>query len=290
MSSLESWSSSSRGSADPSEPDLRVSEVVQPLEAIRPSFIPETISCSLVPDDLPLIRAQYGIPPEYELELPGPNGRACFPPPGRFCLYLDDFHAGLRLPLPSFVFDLFNFFNISLASVVPNSFRFVIGFLSLCLLAEVVPTISLFRSFYTLKRHPTAKDWWYVSPQFGKKGLLKGAPSSVHNWKDRFFFVSCPLLDLGLPSWGHLRESARRPPGLERRDLDASNKLKDYKVPSLSELLDAQTLFNFGLSPFDPKGSRSCDLPFCLPPNKHLANSGLCDLCRDDTGGSRGAR
>ncbi|EHA8588843.1 hypothetical protein COCNU_scaffold006836G000020 [Cocos nucifera] len=84
------------------------------------------------------------------------------------------------------------------------------------------------------------------------KELLKRAPSSIHNLKEKFFFVSYPILELGLPPWGILRESVRRAPRLDRQDLDSSNKLKDYKIPLLSELLSKQLLFNFGISLLNP--------------------------------------
>ena len=158
MSSSTSSSSSSRSLSIPAPQNL--SSVDEP----HPIFVPDTISSSLTPKELSLIRIQYGIPPEYELELPGPFDRASAPPPGRFCLYQEAFRAGLRLPLPSFVVALFHFLNISLVSIMPNSFRFLIGFLFLCSLVEVRPTISLFRCFYTFKCHPSARDWWYFSP------------------------------------------------------------------------------------------------------------------------------
>ena len=98
----------------------------------HPIFMSNAIFYSLTPDELLLIKVQYGVPPEYDLELPGPVNRASTPPPGCFCLYQEAFRAGLRLPLPSFNVALFRFLDISLASVAPNSFRFLIGFLSLC--------------------------------------------------------------------------------------------------------------------------------------------------------------
>ena len=123
-----------------------------------PIFASGAIFCSLTPDELLLTRVQYGVPSEYDLELPGPSDRTSTPPSGRFCLYQEAFRVGLRLPLPSFVVALFRFLDISLASVAPNSFRFLIGFLSLCHVVKVQPSLSLFRHFYTFKRHPSAKD------------------------------------------------------------------------------------------------------------------------------------
>ena len=237
ISSGTSASSSSRSSSAsvPQNPHT----VDEPISRAGPHlvFTSDVIPCSLTPDELLLIRVQYGVPPEYDLELPSPSDRASTPPPGHFCLYQEAFRAGLWLPLPSFVVALFRFLDISLASVASNSFRFLIGFLSLCSLAEVRPTLTLFRNFYTFKRHPSAKDWWYFSPQFDRKGLLKGAPSSIHNWKERYFYVRCPTLMLGLPPWGSLRDFVCRASSLGKDDLEVSNKLKTYPAPLLPDLL-----------------------------------------------------
>ena len=243
----------------------------------RPIFMPGTIPCSLTPDELLLISVQYGVPPEYDLELPRPVDRASTPPPGRFYLYQKAFRAGLRLSLPPFVVALFRFLNISLASVTSNFFRFLIGILSLCHVVEVQSSLSLFRYFYTFKRHPSTKDWWYFSPQFGKKRLLKGAPSSIHNWKGKYLFVHCPTLRLGLPPWGSLRDSVRRAPSLGEDDLQAARKLLAYSAPSLPNLLREQFLFNIGLSPQDPASIHL--LPYllfsCFPSPLLLTSSSL---------------
>ena len=158
MSSDISSSSSSRSLSAPVPHSTgTVDEFVARTEPCL-AFAPDTIPSSLTPDELSLIRIQYGVPPEYELELPGPSDRASAPPPDHFCLYQEAFCVGLQLPLSSFVVALFHFLNISLVSVVLNSFRFLIGFLFLCSLAEVQPTLPLFRNFYTFKRHLSAKD------------------------------------------------------------------------------------------------------------------------------------
>ena len=118
----------------------------------HPVFVPDAIPYSLTPDELLLIKDQYGVPPEYDLELPDLVDRTSTLPLGRFCLYQEAFRVGLRLPLPPFVVALFYFLDISLASVTPNSFRFLIGFLSLCHVIEVQPSLSLFRYFYPRQR------------------------------------------------------------------------------------------------------------------------------------------
>ncbi|KAG1363519.1 hypothetical protein COCNU_11G003460 [Cocos nucifera] len=93
----------------------------------RSSFAPDTIPSVLTPDNLSLIRIQYGIPSEYDLELPNSNDQVNSLLIGRFCLYLKALRAGLRLPMPLFIVVLFRFLNISFTFVIPNSFRFIIG-------------------------------------------------------------------------------------------------------------------------------------------------------------------
>ncbi|KAG1338708.1 hypothetical protein COCNU_04G010140 [Cocos nucifera] len=133
--------------------------------------MPDTIPYALTPNNLSLIKIQYRISQEYDLELS----------------------------------------------------RFVIGFLSLCHLIK-----------------------------FGRKGLLKDAPSFIHNLKEKYFFVHYPTLMLGLLPWGFLRKSVCRASSLDKADLDSSNKLKTYQAPLLPDLLKEQILFNLGLSPLDP--------------------------------------
>ena len=76
MSSNTSSSSNSRSSSAPASQNP--STVDEPVLRIEPHsvFVPNTIPDSLTSDELSLIRIQYGVPPEYELELPGPTDRA----------------------------------------------------------------------------------------------------------------------------------------------------------------------------------------------------------------------
>ena len=137
MSSKIFWSSGSRSSIDLSPQNLEIRMEAEPRAAPWPDFILGTIPCSLIVEDLSIVRIQYVVPAEYELKLSGSSGRACAPSLGRFYVYLEAFHARLRLPLPVFIVALFHFLNIFLASIVPNTFRLIIGFLALYISAKV---------------------------------------------------------------------------------------------------------------------------------------------------------
>ena len=107
MSSKVSWSTGSRSLANPNfqDPDFRIG--VELKIVTHPVFMPETIPCSLCSEDLFLIRIQYGMLLEYELELPRSSDRACAPFLDRFCLYTKVLRVGLRLPILSFVIAFF---------------------------------------------------------------------------------------------------------------------------------------------------------------------------------------
>ena len=95
-------------------------------------------------EDLNQIRTSYRVPSEFDLELPEIMGRANNPPPIRLTMYEEAFNANFRLPIFSFILDLFRFYRISFCTLVPNSFRFIIGFLVACAMTNVRPSISLF--------------------------------------------------------------------------------------------------------------------------------------------------
>ena len=74
MSSGSSTPGSSESSSA-SNPQFPVDEPTSGAEP-RPIFAPGVIPCSSTSEELLLVRVRYGIPPEYDLELPDPSDRA----------------------------------------------------------------------------------------------------------------------------------------------------------------------------------------------------------------------
>lgn len=132
---------------------------------------------------------------------PGADGRVTSPPSGFIAFYLENLRSGLRFPIPEFLRNIFDYYRICPAQLAPNSVRILITFALLCRLIQATPRLSLFRPFFMLRPHPKADGWWYFTP---RKGLsfITGLPSSIHDWKTQFFFVSPPT-SWGFPSvWG----------------------------------------------------------------------------------------
>lgn len=76
-------------------------------------------------EDLSYIRIVYGVPGEFELELPAPDARVDNLPLGRLRAYEEAFNVGLRFPIQQFIFGLFRFYGVSLYTLTPNSLRLI---------------------------------------------------------------------------------------------------------------------------------------------------------------------
>ena len=120
-------------------------------------FVLDSIGSMLSSRELSTLRGRYGIPTAFELELPMTNSRVGDPPARWIGLYEELFRADLRLPMHPFIVEIFHFFNVSFCCIIPNSFRFIVGFVVACSLAKVHPSILLFQSFFILKRY--IQDW-----------------------------------------------------------------------------------------------------------------------------------
>ena len=87
-----------------------------------------------------------------------------------------------------FVWNMFRFYNVVPTQLTPNSIWMVLAFTVLCFLYEVRPRVSLFWAFFMLRRNPQVEGWWCFGLQ-PKRALIKGFPSSIHGWREKFFFL-----------------------------------------------------------------------------------------------------
>ncbi|CAH9077898.1 unnamed protein product [Cuscuta epithymum] len=106
---------------------------------------------------------------------------------GMIMLHLDSVEAGLRFPLHSFYVEFFHCFQVAPAQFMPNSYRFISAFLVHCKLAGATATLDLFHYFY--RSTPQNSDGYLsVAARPGRR-LFMSYPSSIHDWKNRFFFL-----------------------------------------------------------------------------------------------------
>ena len=79
--------------------------------------------------------------------------------------------------------------------------------------------------------------------------LIRDAPSTIHNWKTWFLFVSHTLdEDWGFIDWEEPQENLLKNPQLGLRLKQDLDTLHGSKISKLKELLFEQILFNMEIS------------------------------------------
>ncbi len=216
---------------------------------------PEEVGSSLSGEELELICSRFFFQPGFRLETAGPGDRVTQPPPGRIAVYRETLWAGLRFPVHEFVSDLLAEYQLVPAQLAPNSWRTIIGFLSLCLGHGIPISVGLFRRCFLLKKNPADAGWLYFAFR-GGMSLFQGAPSSIHEWKGKFFFLASEAPWGFNPTWGHPRLKAlnklSEPSRRELRTLDSVRALG--RGNDLTELLREDALASVGLSSARPEG------------------------------------
>lgn len=100
----------------------------------------------------------------------------------------------------SLLLDPLKHYQLCLAQLNPNSIRMLIGFLILCKVHTITPSVNLFRRFFTVRMNGKEPGWYGFAKRPTAAALIAGTPSSVHGWKPRYFFISSSQT-ADLPSW-----------------------------------------------------------------------------------------
>ncbi|XP_038988621.1 uncharacterized protein LOC120112805 [Phoenix dactylifera] len=190
----------------------------------------------------------------FHLEPVGSEDRITRPPPGRIRVYLETLWAGLRFPLHGFVNELLAAYQVVLTQLAPNAWRMIVGFLSLCLAHGVPTSVNVFRWYFLLKSNPGDGEWLYLALRGGRP-LFQGAPTSIHGWKEKFFFLFSERTWGFDPRWEQARiKSTNKLPNLskgEQKILDALSGLGENIL--LNDLVSEDALVNVGLSSVRPQ-------------------------------------
>ncbi len=211
----------------------------------------DRIQSDLVPEDLDRFVARYHLPEACNVTLPGPEERMSHPPPGKVAINEDILRAGFRFPLSDLVVQVLRGLRVAPTQLVPNSWRTLTAFQVLCRMHEVPATLNVFWKCYGLNGHPRDRGWWCFAARRGC-GLVKEAPSSIHGWKERFFFIDVD------PSWGigtTWETPMKSPIGLSRLSREESDGVAvlrglvaEGRLPPVASLISEDALVNVGLS------------------------------------------
>ena len=197
--------------------------------------------------EVDLLIDNFEIPSDLELILPTPTARPHKSPRGAFCVFHDQFTAGLRLPIHPFFVEVCNFFGIPLGSLVPNTFRLLCGVVVLFKIHNIPFRPEVFYYFYYPKQSESGTYMFQARP-----GLVffNKLPSSNKHWKEFYFYIRFPewptfrtQWQVGLPLSPELKRFKTRPDYLH-----AANMLAGLRF-DINKFLPEGVMYIFGLSP-----------------------------------------
>ena len=99
------------------------------------------------------IRRQYEIPREYSILIPKPDDHPHRPPANCMTFFKDQLIGGLRFPIPPFLIEVSQYFDIPLQQFAPNAFHYLCGTYMLFHLLDIPPTPKIFSCSLILKNH-----------------------------------------------------------------------------------------------------------------------------------------
>jgi hypothetical protein len=181
-------------------PRLKDAAAEQPAEV--PSSVPVAENEGLSPRDIcSSMRARdvakacevFNIGPEFRARMARPEERMCTFFEGEIAVFVHNIRMGLRIPFNSFFRSLFLEYGLMPCQFTPNAYRCIVGFLEICRRMNIVPTVDLFHLIFLLISSYDPAGWYYFRFRMSSHSkMVNGRSSSVHNWKDKFFFISIP--------------------------------------------------------------------------------------------------
>ncbi|VFQ79454.1 unnamed protein product, partial [Cuscuta campestris] len=183
--------------------------------------------------------------PSIEVMRPTSTQTALDAPSGFFTVHLASLKKGLRFPLHPLLIEFLNVVDLLPCQLVPNSHRYIAGYLVRCKDVGVNPTLDHF--IFTFKLTKGHKDWAsYASlSQRSSKLFASDKKGSTKEWKPFFVFVSTgpesPFTGSGRPSF---RRIPCPPP--DATLLSITRQLCNKGVMNVKEVVTEETLAGFG--------------------------------------------
>ncbi|VFQ91615.1 unnamed protein product [Cuscuta campestris] len=183
--------------------------------------------------------------PSIEVMRPTRTQTALDAPSGFFTVHLASLKKGLRFPLHSLLMEFLNVVDLLPYQLVPNSHRYIAGYLVRCKDVGVKPTLDHF--IFTFKLTKGHKDWAsYASlSQRSSKLFASDKKGSTKDWKPFFVFVATgpesPFTGSGRPSFRHI---PRPPP--DATLLSITRQFCNKGVMNIKEVVTEETLAGLG--------------------------------------------
>ncbi|KAI3829645.1 hypothetical protein L1987_03772 [Smallanthus sonchifolius] len=152
---------------------------------------------------------KYGIDPSLGPIVPPPGATVRDVPHGMVSLYTAFFSfSNFRIPVSYFLESVMTYYEIHISQVVPLGLIRVYHFDISCRALRIEAEINLFRAFYKATR---VGDWvTFEKRKFPYPSHTLRPPTSLKNWKNRFFFISARAIPFEM-HWSMPKESLRDP-------------------------------------------------------------------------------
>jgi hypothetical protein len=207
-------------------------EVEPPTEVLGPDPVaengdlPHEIRSSMSAHDVMVVCQTYNIGPEFKARPARSDERVCTYYEKEIAVFVHNIRMGLRLPFNSFFRSLFSAYELMPCQFAPNVYRCIIGFLEVCRRIDVIPTVDLFHLIFAIVCPSGFGGWYYFRYRMSAHSkVVIGRSSSVHGWKEKFFFISVPADWTFNREWG---EPSRR--AFATPDPTASEELKTARL------------------------------------------------------------
>ena len=218
------------------------------LEAtVPPKFDMCLFRSSLTEGDVKKFCKIYAIPDDLHPHAPPASFTMNQLSPEYIGLYVHHFRrGGLRVPFSAFFLSVMEYFCVHISQLTPLGVNHSTIFEMYCRSLDIVPTVPLFRVFYKLCKQG---DWFSFQNRVGKglKPCIKGAPTSLKKWKDKFFLIDRRTAPIAM-AWRH-HDSSVADPLPSPSEYNAADVHKLLEVPVHLHKPYNSLLYVVGLSP-----------------------------------------
>ncbi|VFQ84392.1 unnamed protein product [Cuscuta campestris] len=136
---------------------------------------------------------------------PTPEESVFDAPPGYFAIHLKSLESGFRFPIESLVIDFFKYFDFLPCQLVPNSHRYLAGFLIRCREMGVRADLERLLTLFRVAKSSGSDGGSFAALCQRQERLFKTKKESNKTWKSKFVFVSVgsasPFRDAPLSSF-----------------------------------------------------------------------------------------
>ncbi|VFQ63501.1 unnamed protein product [Cuscuta campestris] len=160
-------------------------------------------NCDLSSDEF--LKAMRYAGPLVTVRRPTPEESVFDAPPGYFAIHLKSLESGFRFPLESLVTDFFKYFDFLPCQLVPNSHRYLAGFLIRCREMGVWADLERLLTLFRVAKSSGSDGGSFAALCQRQERLFRTKKESNRTWKSKFVFVSVgaasPFRDTPLSSF-----------------------------------------------------------------------------------------